>query len=90
VTFLTDVTYQIHYMCDNPKYSHDLHIADIQQVPITTVTLVSARVHVAPVQVMYPQVHGSLEPWLSPVIMGCCLDKSHTYTGSVWSLDYAA
>ena len=30
VKFLWDVTNQIYYICENPKHSHDLHMADVQ------------------------------------------------------------
>ena len=35
-------------------------------------------------------IHGLLEPQLLPIVMRCCLDRSHTCTCSGWSLVYAA
>jgi hypothetical protein len=88
-----DVTDQINGVCENPKDSHDVRMADVQHVPAAIVTLVPTWVHVAPVQVMYPEIvafMACLSLGCCPVVMGCCLVRSHTCTCSGWSLVCAA
>ena len=89
VTFLWDVTNQIHYICENPTrrpwFAHG-RCSAVAHVNCDTSIHMGACCSCASHVSSGRSIHGLLEPRLLPVIMQCCLNKVHTCTSSEWQL----